>query len=189
MRRFILLVGVAAIGVSAVLAGEERSVKFTDCDGRVHTPLSQPERKATVLFFLLPDCPISNAYAPEIKRICDDYSKKEVAAFIVYVDADLSAEEARKHAAEYGYDCPVLRDTSHALVKLTGVTVAPEAVVLGPDGRQRYRGRIDDLYAEIGKRRAQPTERDLRDALDAVLMDLPVPNETTKAIGCILPKM
>lgn len=174
-------------GVS--LGGEgDRMITFVDMRGREHTPLVQPEKKATVLFFVLPDCPISNAYAPEIKRIAADYAKKHVAAFIVYVDPDMSVDAAKKHCAEYGFDCPALLDTSHRLVKYTGVTIAPEVAVLGPDGKPLYRGRIDDLYADYGKRRAQPSQRDLRDALDAILAGKPVSRGTTKAVGCFIPK-
>jgi hypothetical protein len=65
--------------------------------------------------------------------------------------------------------------------------MAPEAAVLAPDGKVVYRGRIDDRYADYGKRRPEPTQRDLRDALDAVLENKPVRAPTTKVIGCYLP--
>jgi peptidyl-prolyl cis-trans isomerase A (cyclophilin A) len=52
------------------------NIRFNEADGRTRTPLSQSDRKATVLFFLLPDCPISNSYMPEIQRICADYEPK-----------------------------------------------------------------------------------------------------------------
>ncbi len=141
-----------------------------------------------MLFFLLPDCPISNAYAPEIKRICADYEPKKIAAFVVHADPDVTAEQAKKHAKEYGFSCPVLLDPAHVLVKKTGVTMAPEVAVLAPDGKVLYRGRIDDLYVDYGKRRAEPTQRDLRNALDAILQGKAVPTPTTKVIGCHLPE-
>ena len=165
----------------------EQPARFRDLDGQSHTPTCQPRHKATVLFFLLPDCPISNAYAPEIQRICNDYQPRQVSLFIVHADPDVTADAARKHAREYGLKCPVLLDPTHILVKKTGVTMAPEAAVLGPDGKLLYRGRIDDWYADYGKRRGQPTQRDLRQALDAVLQGKPVNNPTTKVIGCYLP--
>ena len=176
------------IGVGSGISPEDRSVLFRDIDGRTHTPLSQPDKKATVLFFVLPDCPISNAYAPEIKRICKDYEPKKVATFLVHADPDVSAEQAKMHAKEYGLACPVLRDPTHVLVKRTGVSIAPEVAVLGPDGKLLYRGRIDDLYIEVGKRRAEPTQRDLRNALDAIVQGKAVPTPVTKAIGCFLPE-
>ncbi len=164
------------------------AISFKDIEGRTHTPLSQPDKKATVLLFLLPDCPISNSYAPEIKRIVADYEPKKIALFIVHADPDVTVEQARKHAKDYGYPCPVLRDPSHLLVKKAGATMAPEAAVLTPDGKVAYRGRIDDWYAGYGKRRGEPTQRDLRNALDAVIRGDNVATATTKVIGCYLPE-
>ena len=162
--------------------------EFLDVEGRKQTPLAQADRKATVLFFLLPDCPVSNAYAPEIKRIVADYAGKKVAAFIVHADPDVSAEAAKKHAKEYGFTCPILRDPAHLLVKRAGVTMAPEVALFTPDGKVAYRGRIDDLYVDYGKRREAPTQRDLRNALDALLAGKPVTTPMTKVIGCYLPE-
>src|SRR5256885_13828068 len=119
---------VAAFLFLAAIAcrADERSPEFIDVDGRKQTLLGQADGKATLLFYLLPDCPVSNAYAPEIKRICADYEAKKVAAFVVHADPDVTAEVAKKHAQEYGLPCPVLRDPLQRLVKFTGVTMAPE---------------------------------------------------------------
>src|SRR5271163_3459812 len=98
----------ATVGLTAIThrgsvdASGGKEIAFTDVDGRAQQPLSHSERKATVLFFLLPDCPVSNSYAPEIQRICNDYEKKKIAAFIVHADPDVDAEQAKKHAKEYG---------------------------------------------------------------------------------------
>ncbi len=164
------------------------SLQFTDLEGRIQTPLSQPDQRATILFFVLPDCPISNAYAPEIKRITTEYSQRKIASFVVYVDPDLTTDAAKKHAKDYGYECPVICDQSLRLVEQTGVTVAPEVAVLDLNGKRLYRGRIDNLYAGLGKRRPQATEHDLRDTLDAILNGKPIPNETTRSIGCFIAK-
>jgi len=189
MASFVRLMVVATLASLAQIgwcAGTR--VEFLDLNGQAHAPLKQPEKKATVLFFLLPDCPVSNAYMPEIKRICKDYEAKKVASFVVHADPDVTTEHARKHAKEYGYTCPVLRDPSHVLVKATGVKMAPEVAVLGSDGKVLYRGRIDDLYVDYGKRRPAPTQRDLRDALDAILQGKAVPVSKEKVIGCYLPE-
>lgn len=183
---FFVSLMIAALAVDA--GPPPKSLEFTDLAGHRQTPLDAPDRKATVLFFVLPDCPISNAYAPEMKRIAEEYAKKDVAAFLVYVDPDLTEADARKHASDYGYVCPVIRDSSLQLVKATGVTIAPEVCVMGPEGKSLYRGRIDNLYAGLGKRRPKATQHDLRDALDAILSRKPVPQETTTAIGCYIAK-
>lgn len=163
------------------------NIAVADVHGVLHRPLLPDDRKATVFFFLLHDCPISNTYAPEINRIVSAYSTKGVRAYVVYVEGDLSARQAGKHARDYGFQCPALLDPSHQLVNYTRVTVVPEAAVLSPGGELLYRGRIDDRVSDFGKRRVEPTQRDLRQALDAILENKPVPVPTTKAIGCYIP--
>ena len=152
------------------------SLHFTDLEGRLQTPLSQPDQKAIILFFVLPDCPISNAYAPEIKRVSAEYSQRKIASFVVYVDPDLTIDAAKKHAKDYGYECPVICDPSLKLVQQTGVTIAPEVAVLDANGKR------------LCKRRPKATELDLRNTLDAILNGKPVPNETTQSIGCFIAK-
>lgn len=184
--RSIPIIALSMLLTAAVWPGERVKVEFRDCDGKVHTPLTPPDMKAAVLIFILPDCPISNAYAPEIKSLCADYQSKKVAFYLVHADPDVTAAQAKAHAREYALPCPVLRDPQHLLVKHTGVTIAPEVAVLS-EGKVVYRGRIDNWYVDLGKRRGEPTVRDLRNALDAVLNGKAVANATTKAIGCPLP--
>jgi hypothetical protein len=66
--------------------------------------------------------------------------------------------------------------------------VVPEAVVLSPQGRILYRGRIDDRYTADGIRREVPTSRDLEAALTAVVAGKQPPVARTKAFGCPLPE-
>ena len=145
-----------------------------------------PGRKAAVLLFIARDCPISNSYAPEIKRIIARYTPQKVAFTLVYPDPDTTLTSARRHAKDYGYTCPLLLDPAHKLVHKSGVTVTPEVAVFAPSGKLLYRGRIDDLYLGFGQRRYAVTRHDLRDALDAVLSGRPVPSAKTQAIGCFI---
>ena len=149
-------------------------------------PLKASGQKATALIFIAHDCPASNGYAPEINRLCADFGAKGIAFFIVYAETDLARTTAVEHAAAYGFKCPALLDTNLALVKKSGATVTPEAAVFSPAGTLLYRGRIDDRDAEIGRHRPAPTTHDLRDALDAILENKPVPVPITKPVGCYI---
>ena len=162
-------------------------LELRDIHGKPHSPLAVATgQRALVFIFVMTDCPIANAFAPEINRITADYAKKPLTLSLVYIEPDLAPEAARKHAKEFGLTATALLDPSHALVKKTGATVTPEAVVLAPDGKVLYRGRIDDRFADLGQRRQKPTTRDLRDALDAVLAGRPVATPFAKAIGCFI---
>ena len=159
-----------------------------DTSGATIQPLKDSGQKATVLFFVMHECPVANGYAPEISRVISEYSTNGVRGYVVYVESDLTPRKARKHARDYGYKSGALLDPKHLLVKAAGATISPEAAVISPTGEVLYRGRIDDRVADFGKRRVEPTRRDLRLALDAILAGKPVPARLTKAIGCYIPE-
>jgi hypothetical protein len=69
------------------------------------------------------------------------------------------------------------------------VTTTPEVAIVTPAGQIAYRGRIDDQYADLGKKRLAPTQRDLREALTSILAGQPVPRPRTVAIGCLIPEL
>ena len=179
-----LFVLFAAFALSAHAA--ELSLK--DVDGEAHRPLHEDGQVVTVLFFVLHDCPIANGYAPEISRIAEEYRGRGVRAFLIYAEDDLTPADARKHAREYAYRCPALLDAKGTLARVAGATVSPEAAVFSAKGALLYRGRIDDRAIAPGKHRAEPHERDLRAALEAILAGKPVRERFTRAIGCYLPQ-
>ena len=156
-----------------------------DVHGRRLTPL-QPPGLAGVLFFVMTDCPLSNAYAQEIQRLCDVYrDRQQVQCTLVYEDMALTADAARHHLAAYGYaGIPAVIDSERALATAAAVSVTPSAIVVDRQGQVRYRGRIDNLYVALGKTRWQVTEHYLRDAVDSVLANRPVAVSETPAIGC-----
>jgi peroxiredoxin len=166
--------------------GGEESLRITDIDGKAYEPLASAKTKAVVLVFVLRDCPVSNVYAPELTRIHKEYSKKGVAIFLVHPDRDTDAKAARAHAKEYKLTAPIVLDHDHKLTRCAGVEVTPEAAVFDGKGHLMYRGRIDNLYADFGKKRAKPTQRDLRDTLDALLAGKPLAKRTTKVVGCYI---
>jgi len=174
-----------AASLSAASPGRSSNLVFSDLDGVARYPLEPAEKVASVLLFYWQDCPVCNSYAPEINRLCARYTN--FAFYIVQVDPDLARAAAKEHAREYDLRAPVLLDPQHRLVKLARATVTPEAVVFGKKDRVLYQGRIDDLYAALGKKRAAATQYDLRAALDAIAARRPVQNKQTKAIGCSIP--
>ena len=144
------------------------------------------EEKARVLIFTTIDCPISNRYAPEIARLHGEFAAQGIAFSLVFTNPADTQEAIDAHVKRFGYRMPAVRDPQHALVKKTGVTIAPEAAVLDAADRVLYRGRIDDRYVSFGVDRPTPTRRDLRDALVAIVAGRPVKVPQTQAVGCVL---
>jgi hypothetical protein len=170
-------------------AGEAPSLVVRALDGTEHRPLQDAKVRAAVLVFVLTDCPVSNGYAPEIQRLAAEFGKRDVAFFLVHVDPDVTAAQAKRHAEQFGLTSPVALDPRHGLVRLAGARRVPEVAVFVPGEGRKYRGRIDDRYFAPGKRRAEPASHDLRAALEAVLAGKPVPRAETEAIGCPIPDL
>lgn len=169
----------------ATTDGRER--QLVDVDGVDHGTLAAPARgRWTSLFFVRTDCPIANRYAPEIRRICADYAAAGLECLLVYVDGHLTAEDVREHADAFSLALPAILDREHALVARAGTTVTPEAAVFARGAELEYRGRIDNLYAELGRPRFNVTERDLRSALDDLVAGRPVRRPLTQATGCYI---
>jgi hypothetical protein len=139
-----------------------------------------------VWVFTTTECPIANRYVPEIKRLAERFAPQGVKFTMVYPVPSDSDAMVREHVAKFQIELPFTRDPGFAMVKATGVTVAPEAAVLDELGRVIYRGRIDDRFVDFGKERPAPTTRDLESALQAAVAGRPVPVAETRAVGCYL---
>lgn len=186
----LILCIVAGLLFGTAIAAEPQTrpspLAVVDDLGIVHHPLDLSDARAAVIIFVGIDCPVSNSYAPTINRLCEQYQSNGVRFFLVHSDADLSVADARKHAKDFGYTCPILLDRDHHLAETLGAKITPEAAVIGARGNIVYRGRIDDWYISLGKQRQEPTTHELRDAIEAALAGKEAPVPRTQAIGCTI---
>jgi thiol-disulfide isomerase/thioredoxin len=143
--------------------------------------------KALVLVFVSNECPIANRYAPEIQRLQKQFSANQIVFYVVHADPSETQDSIERHSRAFGYMRGVLRDADQQLARRAGVHVTPAAAVFLPNGQRVYRGRIDNRYEDFGLSRHEATERDLQNALEAVVQGKPVPVAETRAIGCYIP--
>jgi hypothetical protein len=180
---------VLALAIAALLA-QGAAVRVQPVNGGPASvdPFAAPAGvKAIVFLFTSTDCPISNRYAPEVKRLAKTFVPQGAMFRLIYPDPGQDTTAIRAHMTAFAYAgaLQALRDPKHALVASVGATITPEAVVWA-NGRVQYRGRIDDRYADLGVERPAPTEHDLADALTAVLAGRPVARPETQAVGCYI---
>jgi len=186
LLRFPLLYAAACLIAGSLMSPLcAQDLAMRDCAGNLRRPFDTKEQKATVLIFIARECPISNALAPEINRITAAYTN--FAFYLVHADPEVTPEQACQHARDFLLQAPVLTDPEHHLVKAVRASMTPEAVVLDAHRKVLYRGRINDLFAALGKKRPAPTRHDLREALDAIEAGKSVPTAQTKVIGCYIP--
>lgn len=157
-----------------------------DLKGQKHTAADWKGKKAVVLLFLGLECPVSNGYAPEYARLAKTFAGEGIGFYGIHADPIVTPASATKHAREYRLSFPILLDARQQVARQAGVTIVPQAVVLAPAGQVLYRGRIDDRYSLDGKRREEPSIRDLENALKAIVAGKAPAVAETKVFGCPL---
>lgn len=148
-------------------------------------PFAAPAR-ARVFVFARTGCPITNRYAPELRRIAAQFASQGVEFWMVYPDRNESVEIIEQHMREYLFPGKWLRDIDHVLMKRAQASIAPQAAVFDSSGRLAYSGRIDDRYVDLRHSRPAATVHDLEAAISSVLAGTPVAHRKTPAIGCFL---
>jgi peroxiredoxin len=160
--------------------------ELQDTTGKTYDRHAWHAATAVLLFFVTPDCPVSQGYVPEMNRIGRAYASRGVVAYGVQSDRAATKAAIRRHVEDFGSHFPVLLDWQHHLVEHVDATATPEAAVLTPAGRVLYTGRIDDRIPALGVRRPRATVYDLREALDAILAGRPVGLRGPSAVGCYI---
>ncbi len=175
----------AGLMLAAPVAGVQAQTGVRDLAGRAVTPVD-PASPATVLLFTAVECPISDRYAPAVRRLAERYSARGVRFWLVYPNEGELPAAVKGHAEAFSYGLPVVLDTVRALADTARATVTPEAAVFDGEGRLRYHGRIDDRYSDFGVDRPVATTHDLDEALAAVLDGRPVTRPHAPAVGCAI---
>ena len=183
-----LLVLGLAIGLGPVTtAAADAGLRLPDLDGRLVDPFAAPSGgRAIVFVFVSVECPISNRYAPEIRRLADGFAARGVTFKIVYPNPAETPSAIRSHLKDYSLPPIALRDPNQALAKLAGASITPEAALYDKQGRRLYLGRIDNRYVNLGVQRPSATEHDLEEALEAALAGRSVRQPTAPAVGCYI---
>jgi len=168
-------------------AGGGTPIRVTaeDLEGNI-VSLPASGKKATVLVFVGPDCPVANRYAPSLEALHRDFASSGVVFMRIYSDKSICIDGIAKHTKDFGYTFAALRDLDQSVARSVGATRTPEVAVLDSAGRLVYRGRIDDRYADFGKYRQVATREDLREALDSVVAGRAVEIPRTQALGCYI---
>ena len=146
--------------------------------------------EVVVLVFGSPDCPISNALAPEYNRVHELAKERSARFYLVHPRPDVTMDMAKQHAKEYKLTMPLILDPDYELVGAMKATVTPEAVVLRFDKSGQpvkvYQGQVNDLYASLGNRREHATRAWLQDAIIAASDGSMVEVAYRKPIGCFI---
>jgi thiol-disulfide isomerase/thioredoxin len=169
----------------------QRVADFTLDDvtsGRPVSLYSFVGKRAIVLVFLGTDCPVGNLYVPRLIELNREYKGKGVIFLGLNSNAHEDREQVAKYVKETGIDFPVMKDLQNKVSDTVLAERTCEALVLDGFARIRYRGAIDDQYAQ-GKSKDKPQHTYLKDALESILKNQPIQLTGTRVAGCLLDRV
>lgn len=145
---------------------------------------------ATVYVFLAESCPICQSATIGLKNLYREYHEKGVAFVGVFPNITVSnAATIEKFAKKYQLPFPLVLDDNQQWTIRFSATVTPQVfVVKEADGETVYRGKIDNGFERVGKRRQVINEFYLKNALDELLSNRPVAVKETEPVGCFIIK-
>lgn len=156
-----------------------------DIEGNACRLTHRDDDKLVVVVFITSECPLCRQYVPELNRIAAAVPEDQVAFFGVISDRSISHSEAKAFCEEFNIEFDVVFDASGEIATALTPTHVPEAFILAPDREVLYRGRINDLYAAVNKKRNVARKNDLLDSITALLAGEELETPRTTAVGCL----
>jgi len=141
----------------------------------------------TVYLFLLEDCVICQYYTIALKEMYQQYSSEHLAFKGIFPNQHSNKNTIQSFQEKYDIPFPLERDYYQDFTKQMGVTVTPTVVVYDEIKQEiLYRGRIDDSYYRIGKRRTVTSTSELEDVLADISQGIDITLSETTPIGCFI---
>ncbi len=142
--------------------------------------------RGRVVVFLDPGCPIARFHTATLRSCHRDFTTKGI-QFEAYVPNRTATEESvAAYAKKFRLPFPVHPDADLTKARQLKARTVPEVFLFDDQHELLYRGRIDDIYVGIGKKRPRAQVHDLRRSLEALVKGEPIPVAKTVAIGCAI---
>ena len=143
-------------------------------------------RVGTLVMFICNHCPFVRHVMPELGRVARDYQPKGIG--VVAINANDPAKypqdappEMKKLVEKEDWKFPFLFDETQAVAKAFHAACTPDFFLFDRDSELVYRGQLDESRPSAN---TPVTGRDLRAALDAILVGRPPLSEQMPSIGC-----
>ncbi len=174
--------GASAPAAPLMIGAPAPQFTLSDSDGKP-VSLGDYAGKTVVLEWTNPNCPFVQRHYKEktMTTLADAYQGKGVVWLAVNSSRSATNGEDKSWSDQNHLPYPVLNDASGTVGHLYDAKTTPEMYVITKAGTVAYAGGIDnDPQGEIGTARVNYVKQ----ALDAVLADKPVPTPRTKSYGC-----
>jgi peroxiredoxin len=141
---------------------------------------------ATLIMFICNHCPYVKHIQAQLVSLANEYQAQGVKVIAINANdvenyPDDSPEKMKEVAEQWAYPFPYLYDESQAVAKAYQAACTPDFYIFDKHLKCVYRGQLDDSRPQNG---LPVTGKDIREALDAVLLNVPVDEEQKPSVGC-----
>ena len=142
--------------------------------------------KGTVIMFICNHCPFVIHVNSQVSQLAKDYKKMGINCIAISSnDVENYPQDAphlmKENALAQGFIFPYLYDESQKVAKAYDAACTPDFYLFDKKMKLVYRGQLDDSRPENG---IPLTGNDLRNALDCLLKNEPIPELQKPSIGC-----
>lgn len=149
-----------------------------------------PQKEIEVYLFLGEECLISQYYTLSIKQLWQEYADENVNFIGLFPNPSSSPEKMSAFKEKYQLPFSLAIDIQQEKMKVFDISVTPEVVVYDKRKQQvLYKGRIDNTYFRVGKRRTVTTSSELADVLAAIRGNKVSATPSVPAVGCFITPM
>jgi len=140
-----------------------------------------------VYIFMHENCKICQFYTLKLKELHEEFASDKIVFKGIFPAKDAKDENLLAFKTAYEMPFEMVNDKEQIITKRLKATITPEVVVLNKSKDQIiYRGRIDDSYYKIGRRRNVNRTNELFDVLTAIKSNKEIKTENQPAIGCYI---
>lgn len=140
----------------------------------------------SLYIFLLDDCIICQNYTPILNSLYDEFGQ-DVEFVGYFPNFSSKIDKIDRFREKYSIEFPLKTDYFKTQCSKYKATITPEVVLVNhSDNKVLYRGRIDNMFYKLGRRRQVVTKFELRDALRSVANQTKIEITETKAMGCYI---
>lgn len=148
------------------------------------------EEHYSVYIFMAESCRICEYYSNQLQDLHAEYADETTSFYGVFPNKKSSESSVQKFKDKYELPFEMLLDKSQVITKKYDARVTPEVVVVEDHSQAIiYKGRIDDAYYRVGRRRQVTQTSELKDVLEALRSDQSSSIEWQEAIGCVITRI
>lgn len=150
-----------------IISQETKTIDFTDL---------KKDQKGTVVIFVSPLCPCSDAHTDTIKALIKEYKDFK---FVGVYSSAVENEEFREYFKVKDFGMPVFRDAKYFYANELGALATPHAFVINKKGEVLYKGGVTS-----SSNAKKNSDQLLKSALIQIEQKKEVKPSETRVLGC-----